>query len=225
MSLSRLSPLQPAIVGYKLSNNPLTFLRSIVFDPMFSALVTTPTIFFKILAPVTSTVNRDPVFAGGSFVSAVEPQTLAHPPKPRTQTLKAHFEHTNDGKPVATKSEAVPGPIFSITVRTLNSFCPLCSKDSKGFHVCPFLLITKHLRHHSQAQPSQVVKTPQQPPQPVQPAAQDPMNTSIPQVMSAIKKGLNGIKGSASITPSTIKAIVSLPLRQAKARKGRLWPS
>ena len=56
-----------------------------------------------------------------------------------------------------------------------------------------------------QAQPSQVIQTPQQPNQLV-PAPPEPMDTS-----SGIKKRLNGVKGSASITPSTIKVIVSPP--------------
>ena len=37
------------------------------------------------------------------------------------------------------------------------------------------------------------------------------MDTSIPQAAAAIKKGLKGVKGSASIAPSTIKGIVSPP--------------
>ena len=64
-----------------------------------------------------------------------------------------------------------------------------------------------------QAQPSQVVQTPQQLNQPV-PTPPEPMDTSILHA-AAIKKGLKGAKASASITPSTIKAIVSPPLPPA----------
>ena len=62
-----------------------------------------------------------------------------------------------------------------------------------------------------QAQPSWVIEPPQQPSQPVQTPVPEPMNTSIQQGASAIKKGLKGIKGSAFIAPSTIKEIVSPP--------------
>ena len=57
------------------------------------------------------------------------------------------------------------------------------------------------------SQPSVQAQT-QQTNQPV-PIPPEPMDTSFPQI--TIKKGLKGIKGSASIAPSTIKAIVSPP--------------
>ena len=60
-----------------------------------------------------------------------------------------------------------------------------------------------------QAQTSQVAQTQQQTNKPV-PTPPEPMDTSFPQAI--IKKGLKGVKGSASIAPSTIKAIVSPPL-------------
>ena len=59
-----------------------------------------------------------------------------------------------------------------------------------------------------QAQHSQVNQT-QQVSQLV-PTPPEPMDTSFPH--TTIKKGLKGVKGSASITPSTIKVIVSPPL-------------
>ena len=61
----------------------------------------------------------------------------------------------------------------------------------------------------SQAHPSQVVDAPQQPIPPVQSPPPEPMDTSISQAASTIKKGLKGIKGSSTIASSTIKAVVS----------------
>ena len=87
---------------------------------------------------------------------------------------------------------------------------------------------TQPSRSSVQDQRSQVIEPPQQPYQPVQQSTQEPMDTSLPQAASAIKKRLKGIKGTASITPSTIKAIVSpspplpQPLPQSESPLQRL---
>ena len=140
-----------------------------------------------------------------TFSSAPDPQRLVPPPTPRTQMLKAQFEQQNmqmmenlsqqnQKQMIDLSSQLQSGLLTSSMEEMIKKLSPAPPDSTATFSSV-------------QAQPSQVDQT-QQVNQSV-PNPPEPMDTSFPH--TTIKKGLKGVKGSASIAPSTIKAIVSPP--------------
>ena len=141
----------------------------------------------------------------------MDPQRLVPPPTPRTQMLKAHFEQQNMQmmEKLSQQNQKQIQDLSSQLQSGLQQF--LASSMEQMFRKFSSAPSDNPATHPSvQAKPRQVIEAHQQPNQPVKTHAK-PMDTSIPQAVSAIKKGLKGIKGSASIAPSTIQAIVSPP--------------
>ena len=156
-------------------------------------------------APVKPSASQEPLFS-----SAPNPQRLILPPSPRTQMLKAHFEQQNlqmmenlNQKQNQKQMQDLSSQLQS----GLQQF--LTSSMEQMFKKFSTPADSKAPQPSVQAQPSQVIQTPQSLNQPV--PTPEPMDTSIPQAAAAIKKGLKGVKGSASITASTIEAVVSPP--------------
>ena len=167
------------------------------------APVVTPstTVFFKMSAAVWQV-----------FASAPQPQRLAPPEIPRTQMLKAHFEQQNMQmmENLSQQNQKQNQDLSAQLQSRLQQFLSSSMEQMfKRFSSQSAPTDTQASQPFTQAHPSQVVEPPQQPNQRVQPLSQEPMDTSIPQAVSVIKEGLKGIKGTASIAPSTIKAIVS----------------
>ena len=130
---------------------------------------------------------------------------------PHTQILKAHFEQQNM-QMMENLSQQNHKQIQDLSLQLQSGLQFLASSMEQMFKKFSSASSDSRASQPSvQAQPSQVIQTPQQPNQPF-PTPPEQMDTSIPQAASAIKKGLKGIKGSASIAPSTIKAIVFPPL-------------
>ena len=198
-----LSPLQPAS-----ATSRSQFIQPSMPPPRSAAFhkvppSTTSSVFFKTPAPVRSNIMQDPMFS-----SAPDPQRLVPPPTPRTQMLKAHFEQQNMQmmENLSQQNQKQMIDLSSQLQSGLQQFLTSSMEEMfKKFSPAP--LDSTATFSSVQAQPSQVDQT-QQVNQPV-PNPPEPMDTSFPH--NTIKKGLKGVKGSASIAPSTIKAIVSPP--------------
>ena len=195
-----LSPLQPAT-----TSSGFSFLQPSIPPPRSAAFHTVPTssssaVFFKTPAPV----NQDPMFA-----TAPDPRRLVPPPTPRTQMLKAHFEQQNMQmmENLSQQNQKQIQDLSSQLQSGLQQF--LASSMEQMFKKFSPPTDTQASKATSQAHPSQVVDAPQQPIPPVQSPPPEPMDTSISQAASTIKKGLKGVKGSSTIASSSIKAVVS----------------
>ena len=195
-----LSPLQPAT-----TSSGFSFLQPTIPPPRSAAFHTVPTssssaVFFKTPAPV----NQDPMFA-----TAPDPRRLVPPPTLSTQMLKAHFEQQNMQmmENLSQQNQKQIQDLSSQLQSGLQQF--LASSMEQMFKKFSPPTDTQASKATSQAHPSQVVDAPQQPTPPVQSPPPEPMDTSIPQAASTIKKGLKGVKGSSTIASSTIKAVVS----------------
>ena len=199
-----LSPLQPAS-----STSGSQFIQPSMPPPRSAAFhkvppSTTSSVFFKTPAPVKPNIVQDPLFS-----SAPDPQRVVPPPTPRTQMLKAHFEQQNMQmmENLSQQNQKQMMDLSSQLQSGLQQFLTSSMEEMfKKFSPAP--PDSAATFSSVQAQPSQVDQT-QQVSQPVL-TPPEPMDTSFPH--TTIKKGLKGVKGSASIAPSTIKAIVSPPL-------------
>ena len=169
--------------------------------PRSAAFHKVPSVFFKTLAPVKPNIVQDLL-----FLSAPDPQRLVPPPTPRTQMLKAHFEQQNMQmmENLSQQNQKQMMDLSSQLQSGLQQFLTSSMEEMfKKFSRAPSDSAATF--SSVQAQPSQVDQT-QQVSQPVI-TPPEPMDTSFPH--TTIKKGLKGVKGPASIAPSTIKVIVS----------------
>ena len=193
-----LSPLQST---QNLPSSGIQFVQPSVPPPRSAAFLTVPTtstVFFKTPAPPKATIQQDPMFS-----SAPDPQRLVPPPTPRTQMLKAHFEQQNLQmmENLSQRNQKQMLDLSSQLQSGLQQFLTSSMEEMfKKFSPTPS--DSSAPQPSAQAQPSQVVQT--QPNQPV-PTPPEPMDTSFHQT---VKKGLKGVKGSASIAQAT-KAVVS----------------
>ena len=202
-ALTGLSPLQPAS-----SSGGLQFVQTSIPPPRSAVFHTVPVsttsaVFFKAPAPLQPFASQDPLF------SAPDPQRLVPPPTPCTQMLKAHFERQNMQmmENLSQQNQKQMQDLSSQLQSGLQAFLASSMEQMfKKFSPAPSNSTAS--QPSVQAQTSQVAQTQQQTNQPV-PTPPEPMDTSL--LQTTIKKGLKGVKGSASIAPSTIKAIVSPP--------------